>query len=868
VELQFHAVSHQLLTGEHPTQHLERHGILDILARTVQSCLLDFFIRSYARITVLKKQSGAMMRISVEGIASFSGQRPWWVVAGWVLALVAAGALASTMLESALEGGQGPTQVLEYQEAQTLINERFGEIDGAGQQQDVDETGPPSSSEFVLIVSEGPKPGEAAFDEFLAEFGDEIDHAQEEHEVEILIGSFSDYEGQVSQDGTTLLTSVNVHEGSASEFEPLLHVAEEFTRDGYEVYFIGNESIQHVFGELAESDLVTGETIGIAVAIIILALVFGAVVAAFIPIILAIAAIFTGIGITAIVGQVVELNEFVPNILTMMGLAVGIDYALFILSRYKEERERGREKQDAIEAAGGSAGRAVVFSGLTVVLALLGMLIIPVREFQAFGAGAIIVVFVAVIVGITLLPALIGILGDKVYAVRAPLPLTGGLFIVGAVALTLTAGFGPDVIMVSAGVMLILVVLTVIRKVTNNKWSFGLGTESVTDPDAESGLWNTLTVSVMRRPYISLIAASVVLLFLAYFYLDLEKGTSGISVLPDEIPAKKGFQTLDEKFGFGSDAPALVAIDGDVGSEPIASALTKLETLIADDAGLQAAQVRIEPSVNLASFTSNIPGDPQNQTALTTIRRLRGELIPEAFAGIPEGSYEAFVGGSSAEVVDSVKVTDEYLPIVFASVLSLSFILLLLAFRSLTISIASILMNLLSVGAAYGLVVLVFQKGFLIDVFGFEQVDQIEFWLPLFMFSILFGLSMDYHVFMLSRIKERYDETGLASESVAFGLRKTASIITGAALIMVAVFGGFALGDIAFFQSMGFGLAAAVLLDATIVRSLLVPSVMRILGQSAWYLPSWLEWIPNISIEGQSPAAASSEKAAEPAPAD
>jgi len=219
------------------------------------------------------------------------------------------------------------------------------------------------------------------------------------------------------------------------------------------------------------------------------------------------------------------------------------------------------------------------------------------------------------------------------------------------------------------------------------------------------------------------------------------------------------------------------------------------------------------------------------------------------------------VGGDTAEVVDSVKITDEYLPIIFAAVLSLSFVLLLFAFRSITISIASIIMNLLSVGASYGLLVLVFQKGFLIDLFGFKQADQIEFWLPLFMFSILFGLSMDYHVFMLSRIKERYDETGLAAESVAFGLRKTASIITGAALIMVAVFGGFALGDIAFFQSMGFGLGAAVLIDATIVRSVLVPSVLRILGTKAWYFPSWLEWLPNISIEGRKPAASPLETA-------
>ena len=807
------------------------------------------------------------MRVSVEGIAGFSGRRPWWVVAGWILVLVAAFGLASTMLESALEGEQGPTKVLEYERAQMLISDRFGELDGTNEQEE-EQTGPETSGEFVLILANGLNPGDAAFDQRVADFGDALAAAQMADDVEVMDGAFGDYEGMVSEDGTTLLTTIRVFDEHAGDITTLLHVTEEFTDDQFEVYMIGNASIEHTFSELAESDLVTGETIGVAIALIILALVFGAVVSAFIPIILAIVAIFTAIGLTAIVGQFMELNEFVPNILSMMGLAVGIDYSLFILSRYKEERERGLDKQAAIEASGGTAGRAVVFSGLTVVLAMLGMLIIPERTFQAFGVGSILVVFVAVIVGVTLLPAIIGILGDKVRAVKAPLPITAGAFIVGVVILSLTAGFGPDVIMVSAGVMLILIVLTLVRRFSNIKFSAIYGEEKEIDPEAQSGMWNAITVNVMRRPWMSLIAASAVLLILAYFYLDLEKGTSGISVLPDGLPAKVGFQTLDEKFGFGSDAQAVVAIDGDVGSEQFSTAIANLEQAMNPDNGLQAPEIRIEPSVNLATLRSPIPGDPQGQKALNTIRDLRSVLVPEAFAGVPEDSYEVLVGGGPAEIVDSVKITDEYLPVVFASVLSLSFILLLLAFRSITISIASILMNLLSVGAAYGLVVLVFQKGFLIDVFGFEQVDQIEFWLPLFMFSILFGLSMDYHVFMLSRIKERYDETGLASESVVFGLRKTASIITGAALIMVAVFGGFALGDIAFFQSMGFGLGAAVLLDATIVRSLLVPSVMRILGRHAWYLPSWLEWIPNISIEGQSPAVPSAKSAPEPAPAD
>ncbi|MDP6823519.1 MAG: MMPL family transporter, partial [Dehalococcoidia bacterium] len=572
---------------------------------------------------------------------------------------------------------------------------------------------------------------------------------------------------------------------------------------------------------------------------------------AFIPIILAIVAVFTAIGLTGIIGQFVELNEFVPNIITMMGLAVGIDYSLFVLSRYREERANGLDKQAAIDVSGSTAGRAVAFSGMTVVLALLGMLLIPERTFMAFGIGSITVVFVAVLTSMTLLPALIGVLGDRVNSVRAPLPLTLGLFVVGVVVVALTIGLGPVVILVSFGVMGILAILNGIRRFMKRGSSATVANSGNGDADGGHGVWNTITIAVMRRPVISMAAAALFLLVLSYFFLELDKGTSGISVLPDEEPAKQAFERLDDKFGFGSDAPAFVVIDGDVGSVEFAEAIESLKILMTDHDGLQEPTVRVEPTAELASLFAKIPGDPLEQEALNTIRDIRSNLIPAAFADVPETDYSAYVGGNTAEIVDAVKITDEYMPIVFGAVLSLSFILLLFAFRSVTISIASIIMNLLSVGAAYGLVVLVFQKGFLIDLFGFEQVDQIEFWLPLFMFSILFGLSMDYHVFMLSRIKERFDQTGNSAESVAFGLRTTASIITGAALIMVAVFGGFALGKIAFFQSMGFGLGAAVLLDATVVRSLLVPSVMRMLGDSAWYFPKWLEWMPNISIEGE-----------------
>ncbi len=801
------------------------------------------------------------MTMSPGSLASFSARRPWWTLLGFALVMVAALGSCISLVPDALDGDDGPTKTLEFEQAENLERQRFADLDegnGDNGRSGPDAGGRSTLTEFVLISSDSTVPGDPAFTTFLVDAATEIAVAADG----LVVGNLADYETQVSEDGTTLLIIVQVFESHKDNIQFLIDAAADLNQDGFLVQIFGDASLNHTFETLAEEDLTTGESIGIGVALIILALVFGAVVAAVIPILLAIAAIFIAIGLTGVVGQFVELNEFVPNIMTMIGLAVGIDYSLFILSRYREERANGLSEADAVDKAWATAGRAVVFSGITVVFALLGMLLIPERVFQAFGVGSILVVFTAVFMSLTLLPAMVGIMGDRVNAVKAPVIPTLVMFGIGVGIVGFMWGIGPNVMLVSAIVFLLLIISTLARRFAGLRIpGFGGGSEIASD-DSQRGFWNTITIAVMKKPLISMLAAMAFLLILAYFFLELEKGTSGIAVLPDEEPAKKAFQTLNDKFGFGSDAPALIVIDGDVGSESFQIAIDNLEAAMIAEAGLNDPEVRIEPTVNLATLKSNIPGDPNNQQALVTIRRLRGELIPTAFEGVPISTYDAYVGGVSAQVVDSVKMTDDYMPIVIGTVLALSFILLLFAFRSITISIASIIMNLLSVGAAYGLVVLVFQKGFMIEFFGFEQVEQIEFWLPLFMFSILFGLSMDYHVFMLSRIKERFGETGNAPESVAFGLRTTASIITGAALIMVAVFGGFALGQIAFFQTMGFGLGAAVLLDATIVRSLLVPSVMRLLGERAWYFPKWLEWMPNIAIEG-TPSV--TQSAAEPA---
>ena len=777
-------------------------------------------------------------------LTSFCAKKPLIVIVSWIILIGISGYLSANYLDSALSGGEGATIDTETKLAQKLKEQKLDLLDD---QDGIDDDSQIESGSDNLLVVSSEKylyPSEeylSSLNGFFIKVQSEIDKAGLNQNV----GKLENYQINPSEDRTTIMISTPFVQGNL--VPPLVHLLDDYSDNDFQYYFIGSESVQYAFQELAEQDLVTGETIGISVAIIILALVFGAVTAALIPVVLAVASIFVAIGLVAILGQAVDLNDFVPNIMTMMGLAVGIDYCLFILSRYKEERQKGFNKHDSIVNSGSTAGKAVMFSGLTVVFALVGMFVIPEKTFHALGVGAILVVFVAVMAGITLLPAIVGILGDKVNSFKVPKIAALVLYSIGFLYIAITQELGPDLLIVSGIVMLFIVFLSILK---NRGISIKFLTPKEDKSTDEGGFWNTITLAVMAKPLTSMALAFVFLASLSYFYFDLEKGTSGLSALPEDEPMRVGFEILNDKYGFGLDAPANVVIDADVSSPEISKAINLLEQQMIDDDSFLDPEVQIEPTVNYAELTSLIPGDPQNQPALLAIDRLRNIIIPSAFEGIPTSNYEIYVGGISAEVVDSVKMTDDYFPIVLAIVLLLSLILLLFAFRSITISIASIIMNLLSVGASYGLLVLVFQKGFLIDLIGFQQVDQLEFWLPLFMFSILFGLSMDYHVFMLSRIKENFDETNSTDNSVAFGLRKTASIITGAALIMVAVFGGFALGDITFFQSMGFGLGAAVLIDATIVRSILVPSVMKILGKKAWYLPSWLNWLPNISIEG------------------
>ena len=340
------------------------------------------------------------------------------------------------------------------------------------------------------------------------------------------------------------------------------------------------------------------------------------------------------------------------------------------------------------------------------------------------------------------------------------------------------------------------------------------------------------------RPVLSVLVAGSLLLFAAGWYLTINLGATGITGLPDDSDPRHAFEVTNEQFTRGP-ITAEIAIDApDVGAPPVQRGIESLTASLQGDEAVGAPVFERSAAGDLALLTVPTKGDYSSMEARDALQRLREQYIPAAFDG---GPAEVYVGGRTAEVVDSVKLAQTYLPIIFAFVLSASFVLLMLAFRSIVVPLKAVSMNLLSVGAAYGLLVLVFQQGIGASLFGFQQTEVIEFWLPLMMFTILFGLSTDYHVFLLSRIKERYDETGDNSGSVAYGLRATGSIITGAALIMVAVFGGFAMGDLVPMQQMGFGLAVAVILDATIIRSVLVPASMELLGDWNWYFPSWLE---------------------------
>jgi RND superfamily putative drug exporter len=527
----------------------------------------------------------------------------------------------------------------------------------------------------------------------------------------------------------------------------------------------------------------------------VLVLVFGAFVAALMPLALAIVSIIVALGLTALVAQQFELSIFVVNMLTGMGLALGIDYALFVVSRFREERALGREKHDAIVKTGSTASRAVLFSGTAFVLAMTGLLLVQSTIMRSLAVGAILVGIVSVVAALTLVPALLSLVGDGVNRLRVPF----------------------------------------------------LAREIERDAAQESRFWGWIVRRVMRRPALSFAIAAAALLAVAAPLLGMNIGAAGIGTLPDELVSKQGLVALQQSFPRAGAEPARIVVQGDVASPELEGAFERLEAELAEDAAFGVPVVEQAPDGGVAVMTVPVAADALSDQAIDAVERLRGDYVPAAFEGV---DADPLVGGTTANNIDYFDVMKRWLPLVFVFVLGLSFILLTVAFRSIVIAATAIVLNLLSIGATYGLLVLVFQHGYGTDLLGFQQVDIIEAWVPLFLFAVLFGLSMDYQVFLLSRIRERYTQTGSTNDAIAFGIGSTARLITGAALIIVAVFVGFAMGDLVMFQQMGFGIAVALIIDATVVRSVLVPAAMTLLGDWNWYLPGWLQWLPHMEVEG------------------
>ena len=737
-----------------------------------------------------------MQKSAVQRISAACARHPWRTLAAWLVVLCLSLASTALLLGSGLSvEGEIKTEP-ESLTGANLLDDRFPARDDV--------------TDLVVVRSETGKVTDPAFRDTVAGLRDDIAAAEGVQDVGDPFGPRA--EGLVSADGAAVLVPVVINDdGGDNPVVGITDVVDAVERvddqDGVAATITGAWTLGYDFTVVSQHDLEKGEMqFGLPAALVVLLLVFGAVVAALVPLTMAVASIVVALGISAVVGQVTDLSFFIVNMVIAMGLALGIDYALFITSRFREERYAGLERLDAIAVTGATASKAVLFSGMSFVVALLGMLLVPDTVLRSLAFGAIVVGLITVLAALTLLPAVLALLGDRIERGRIP--------------------FVPR------------------------------------QHGGESPFWRRVVGLVTRRPAVTVIVTSGLLLLLALPVLGLKTGSAGLSTLPDDTVAQKGLVALNANFPQGArPSPAQVVVDAAVTPE-VNSAVQRLRDLVAADEDFGPSTVTTAPGNDLILVEVVLTEDPASSQAAAAIQRLRNDYIPEAFAGV---DAKVYVTGTTAFDLDYASLIDKWLPIVITFVLTLSFLLLLLVFRSVVLPLKAVVLNLLSVGAAYGLMVLVFQEGYGADLLGLQQIDRVEPWVPVFLFSVLFALSMDYHVFLLTRIKERYLATGDTVDAVAHGVGATGRIITGAALIIVAVFIGFASGDLVGFQQMGFGVGVALLLDATVIRTVLVPASMVLLGKWNWYLPGWLEWLPELHVEGGAEGEAERDVAKVPA---
>ncbi len=554
---------------------------------------------------------------------------------------------------------------------------------------------------------------------------------------------------------------------------------------------VGDASANRAVNKRLSDDFRQAEITSLPVTLVILVLAFGAVVAAGIPLLLGITAVAAALGLTALVSHVLHVDPAISSVILLIGLAVGVDYSLFYLRREREERARGLSPADALHAAAATSGRAVLVSGLTVMVAMAGMFFMGSSTFSSFAVGTVLVVAISLVGSLTVLPAVLSKLGDNVDRGRVPL------------------------------------------------------LQRMRSTGAASRLWAAIVGGVLRRPLVwgGLAVAGLVALAIPAF--GLHTANSGVQGLPRDLPVMMVYERAQKAFPGGPLPAEVVVTAPDVTAPPVASAIRDLGRVAAATGQMQAPiTIDISRSREAARVSLPLAGSGTDAVSNRALDTLRHEVIPQTIGRV-EGA-QARVTGLTALSADFNASMKSHAPLVFAFVLGLAFVLLLVTFRSIVVPLTAIALNLLSVGAAYGVLVLVFQQGHLQSLLGFTSIGGVTSWLPLFLFVVLFGLSMDYHVLILSRIRESYDGGMRTDEAVAHGIRATAGVVTSAAIVMVAVFSIFATLGMIDFKMMGVGLAVAVLLDATVVRAVLLPAAMRLLGDWNWYLPRWLDWLPRV----------------------
>jgi uncharacterized membrane protein YdfJ with MMPL/SSD domain len=609
-----------------------------------------------------------------------------------------------------------------------------------------------------------------------------------------------DNAGQFSGSGHAALVEFDIRgdsEDAMDKIDPVIAAVGD-AQKAHPRFFIGSYGVSSdkEIDAAFMDDLKKAGFLSLPVTLTILVVVFGALVAAGIPLLLALTAIFATFGLVALPSSIVPVDDVTYELILLIGLAVGVDYSMFYLKREREERAAGRSEEAALQAAAATSGRSVLISGLTVIIAMAGMFFAGVQGMSSFAVGTILVVAVAMLGSLTVLPAVLSKLGDRVE--RGRVPFVGRL-----------------------------------RR-----------------DDGEGRIWGAIIDRVLRRPLVSVILAAGLLLALAVPALQLRPVQAGVEAIPQSLPSVKTYNRIQAAFP-GNEIPANVVLKAaDVNAPAVKEAIGQLEWR-----ALSTGQMHepITTDVNKAGTIANvaIPVDGEGTDAASeaALATLRDDLIPTTVGALPD--TEVGVTGTTAMSKDFNDRMKSVAPLVFGFVLLLAFALMLAAFRSLVIAAKAIVLNLLSIAAAYGVMVLVFQHGVGKGILGFESTAGIDSFLPIFLFVILFGLSMDYHVFIISRIREAHDRGLSTEDAVTHGIKTTAGVVTSAAVVMVCVFSIFATLSMLIFKQFGVGLAAAVLIDATIVRAVLLPATMKLLGDWNWYLPTWLNWLPDLEHSGK-----------------